>query len=378
MSMFEGTLRKDPGADLQPLFERYAASYTRRRATAIANVPPPMVVEAPVSTSPPGMAFSSTLNIDKSKPHLSPNQQRLLQELEDISLSDGSTLDSEEVVNSFGDLFSEPVLPCQRISKCLLKADVLFFQPLEGRFVLRLSSIVLKIGRNLEHAESDILRLIEKRASTIPVPKAYGALKSGNISMMFYSAIDGDPLSSVWALLSKAEKLQIQEQLGAIFSALRDIALPSAPATLGFAGKVKDCRRYIREDYNLSSEEKFKDFLLKPLLPGISLQHRDFIRSKMKDDHRIVFTHGDLHPRDIMVARDTEAGTVTITGLLDWELGGWYPEYWEYVKALNTLSPLDGHEDAALADWWMYLPPVITGYDAEWALDKVLEGVVVV
>jgi hypothetical protein len=196
--------------------------------------------------------------------------------------------------------------------------------------------------------------------------------------MMFYSAIDGDPLSSVWALLSNTEKLQVQQQLQAIFSALRGIALPSAPATLGFAGKVKDCRRHIREATNLSSEKEFNDFLLVPLLPRISSQHCELLRSKMKDDHRIVFTHGDLHPRNIMVARDTEAETVTITGLLEWELGGWYPEHWEYVKALNTLSTLDGDEDTALADWWMYLPPVITSYDAEWALDYVLEGVVAV
>jgi hypothetical protein len=196
--------------------------------------------------------------------------------------------------------------------------------------------------------------------------------------MMFYSATDGDPLSSVWALLSNAEQLQVQQQLQAIFSALRGIALPSAPATLGFAGKVKYCRRHIREATNLSSEKEFNDFLLVPLLPRISSQYYYLVRSKMKDDHRIVFTHGDLHPRNIMVARDTEAETVTITGLLDWELGGWYPEHWEYVKALNTLSTLDGDEDAALTDWWMYLPPVITGYDAEWALDYVFEGVVAV
>jgi aminoglycoside phosphotransferase (APT) family kinase protein len=378
MSMFEGTLRKDPGADLQPIFELYARSYAQRRNKVIANVPRPMVVEAPVSTSPPGVAFSSTFRIDKSKPHLSPNQKRLLQQLKDTSFSGGSKLHSE-VVNLFHlEPELESVLPphvCEHISRHLLDADVLFSQSPGGRFVLRLSSIVVKIGRDLEHAEPDILRLIEERVPTIPVPKGFGALKSDNISMMFYSSIDGDPLSSVWALLSEAEKLQIQQQLQAIFFALRGIAFPSAPATLGFAGKVKDCRRHIREATDLSSEEEFNDFLLGPLLPRISSQYRDCIRSKMKDDHRIVFTHGDLHPRNIMVARDTEAETVTITGLLDWELGGWYPEYWEYVKALNTFSTLDGD---ALADWWRYLPPVITGYDAEWALDHVLEGVIVV
>ena len=37
----------------------------------------------------------------------------------------------------------------------------------------------------------------------------------------------------------------------------------------------------------------------------------------------IVFTHGDLGPQNIMV----ENGH--ISGIVDWEQAGWYPEYWE-------------------------------------------------
>jgi aminoglycoside phosphotransferase (APT) family kinase protein len=37
-----------------------------------------------------------------------------------------------------------------------------------------------------------------------------------------------------------------------------------------------------------------------------------------------VFTHGDIAPRNIMVDE-----TYRITGILDWEEGGWYLDYWE-------------------------------------------------
>jgi Ser/Thr protein kinase RdoA (MazF antagonist) len=39
-----------------------------------------------------------------------------------------------------------------------------------------------------------------------------------------------------------------------------------------------------------------------------------------------VFSHRDLTPRNILVHEGK------ISGLVDWEDSGWYPEYWEYVK----------------------------------------------
>ena len=51
--------------------------------------------------------------------------------------------------------------------------------------------------------------------------------------------------------------------------------------------------------------------------------------------HKIVFTHGDLAPRNIMISKD-----FVITGIIDWEYGGWYPEYWEYVKAKVSFTVL--------------------------------------
>ena len=50
-----------------------------------------------------------------------------------------------------------------------------------------------------------------------------------------------------------------------------------------------------------------------------------------------VFTHGDIAPRNIMVDE-----THRITGILDWETAGWYPDYWEYS---NIMRPAYGYED---------------------------------
>jgi hypothetical protein len=52
-------------------------------------------------------------------------------------------------------------------------------------------------------------------------------------------------------------------------------------------------------------------------------------------EYPIVFTHGDISPRNIIV-RDGR-----IVALLDLEWAGWYPEYWEYVFAMRGLDKVD-------------------------------------
>jgi hypothetical protein len=93
-------------------------------------------------------------------------------------------------------------------------------------------------------------------------------------------------------------------------------------------------------------------------------------------DHRIVFTHGDFHPRNIMVIdmHDPHAAVgptsdtdIEVSGIIDWDTSGFYPEYWEELKALNTGSPYDP------SDWWEHLPPCMLGHEKDVVLDKLIE-----
>ena len=56
---------------------------------------------------------------------------------------------------------------------------------------------------------------------------------------------------------------------------------------------------------------------------------------------------------NIMV-RYYEGERVQVTGLIDWEMSGFYPEDLECVKALNNLSPI-GNDD-----WYLCLPACIS------------------
>lgn len=50
---------------------------------------------------------------------------------------------------------------------------------------------------------------------------------------------------------------------------------------------------------------------------------------------------------------------LVVTSLIDWEMGGWYPEYWEFVN---------------LADWIEFLPKQSIGsWPIEFSWDAILD-----
>ncbi|KAJ6257348.1 hypothetical protein Dda_8237 [Drechslerella dactyloides] len=53
-----------------------------------------------------------------------------------------------------------------------------------------------------------------------------------------------------------------------------------------------------------------------------------------KKDWKVVFTHSDLTPRNVLVERDSGR----ITGFVDWDSAGWCVEWWEGVKGLYGWS----------------------------------------
>lgn len=70
--------------------------------------------------------------------------------------------------------------------------------------------------------------------------------------------------------------------------------------------------------------------------------------------HTIVLTHGDFRPANIMV-RDGR-----VAAILDWEMAGWYPEYWEFAKAFYL--------ENFTTDWGIYMLDTLSPYYYEQAM----------
>ncbi|KAL2809744.1 hypothetical protein BJX63DRAFT_404421 [Aspergillus granulosus] len=81
--------------------------------------------------------------------------------------------------------------------------------------------------------------------------------------------------------------------------------------------------------------EEFNDWfssLPQSRLPA-SQKFKDPNRDFLPDGRDIKFTHADLHRRNIMISSTAPFRVITI---VDWGQAGWYPDYWEYCKALYT------------------------------------------
>ncbi|KAL2160757.1 hypothetical protein VTH06DRAFT_954 [Thermothelomyces fergusii] len=271
-----------------------------------------------------------------------------------------------------------------RVNEAIEHAEVLW--RLHETVVLGLGpSVVVKIGTSLDADEVENLRYINAHVPDVPAPSSLGCLRAGRKTYHFMSRAAGVTLESVWADLSAEHKASVKAQLDSVFCSLRKERGGGGSSSQkyfgGFVSAIcKDTRRHQRlSEPRIQTETQFNDFLCRK--PG-----RDptpwiaMLRSGMRNDHRLVMTHGDLHPRNIMVRwepRDEDEANlnmcgegkgIRITALIDWEMSGWYPEYWEFVKALS-INPR-----GKLSDWFEYLPTDAIGtWPVELAIDSLLD-----
>ncbi|EFY91123.1 Phosphotransferase family protein [Metarhizium acridum CQMa 102] len=159
--------------------------------------------------------------------------------------------------------------------------------------------------------------------------------------------VPGESLDTVWDELSKLERESIKKQLREQFALMRSCTQPY----IGRVDKQPTYNVYDRLEYNFigpfEDEEAFDTWCLNRLGTSdfTTWRMRRFLeksraRSKAAGTaNRFVLTHGDLSPRNVMV----ENGRVT--GIVDWERSGFFPEYAEYAFALKL-----GHE---IEKWWI-------------------------
>ena len=157
------------------------------------------------------------------------------------------------------------------------------------------------------------------------------------------SLMPGKTFKSVWPHLSEVEKHSISHQLHLLFFDLR--GLPFNTGLLGMvSGPVctdhrQETRMTTKPIKTIDEFDEFDKFRFsKPLFKGSI--YLKFLK-QISNDHQptsVTFTHGDVRTQNILVEKQCD-GTYTISGIIDWETAGFYPEDFECTKITNTLSP---------------------------------------
>ncbi|KJX93151.1 phosphotransferase family protein [Zymoseptoria brevis] len=190
------------------------------------------------------------------------------------------------------------------------------------RRIVRVERGVCKAGTGVRVEESRALQFAH--ALQLPVPTVHEVKTADRETEILMDFVDGDCLEEAWPAMNAAQKQSVAEQIGRIVAAMREVACDQPIGALG--GPALDCRQY--SDYPggpFANEAEFNDYVL-DLLSGTPPRVRRTLAEALPVDSRIVFSHCDLVPRNIIVEGDQ------VRALLDWEYAGWYPEYWEYVK----------------------------------------------
>jgi len=170
------------------------------------------------------------------------------------------------------------------------------------------------------------------------------------------SYVPGVALAKAWPQLQEFQKESISKKLDAIFSDLRQLRRPDKLALGGVAGEgCKDTRRNTRISKTpLYTSAELWDFQYSGAPVG-SKTYLEFLRRLTSPflAQNYVFTHGDLRPANIIVQPDSN-GDYQVSGIIDWEMSGFYPEDFECTKLTNTLATNESN------DWFLHLPSCIS------------------
>lgn len=271
---------------------------------------------------------------------------------------------------------SDPALS-RRLLKVLQRSDILWKSAFpHNKMVFKCGpDLVVKAIRKLEdYTEYTTLQYLEKHMPSVPAPKPLGLIRMSGISLIFMTYIAEASLEEVWTKLDVTQKASIRDQLDEILTDLRSLPCSDETPFGGVEGEgCKDIRRHLRRSTKpIMTISDFEDFLFSSSRPDDQVfatllrQLSPLHQRSVCELPRCVFTHGDLRPDNITV-RFTDSGQCLITGLLDWEYSGFYPEYYESFKSTNCLNPTEDN------DWYSFLSPCVSPqrYSSWWLLDRV-------
>lgn len=219
--------------------------------------------------------------------------------------------------------------------------------PRFGRVVVVRERFIVKYGTHVLENEGFALLFLEEHPS-IPAPRLYAMYREDGKLYLVIEFKSGRDLDGLWADLSENEKISILGQLKSIWDAMRSIA------TQGFFGNVT--RGPLQHRFFLWREtepkitgpfEKEEDLdlalALRSQLIWESNQRRgwtsEFFARHLPvalKGHRSTFTHADLHRKNILIEELPAEGSTErrfrVSAIVDWEMAGWYPSYWEYAS----------------------------------------------
>lgn len=182
----------------------------------------------------------------------------------------------------------------------------------------------------LQH-EARALELVAKH-TTLNAPRVldFIELPGGRISWMLTSRLKGDIAGKCLPLMNTDQLKQFVIDFRNYVEQIRSIPNPYPHLICSPLGGGCQDVRIDNDNGSTGPYDKIADLnkrLVAMCSPIPDAADRDVIADVHSRSYRVFFAHADLNPANVLVHNGR------LSGFVDWEFAGWYPEYWEYTKA---------------------------------------------
>ncbi|KAK2595885.1 hypothetical protein N8I77_013676 [Diaporthe amygdali] len=214
------------------------------------------------------------------------------------------------------------------------------------------SEVIIKEGTSVWPNEEAALNLIHSTLppNTVPVPHVFlgtynrgmdGVVTKGTIWM---EHMPGKTLREAWPSLDQVPRERVCRDTWAIVEKLREIPRPETDDGafyLAADGTSKIIQTLLGDEHDtyppMKNDEDLRARIWERYVKnnGLSYPEGNGVYEMLPRSEVSVFTHGDIHPRNILLEQNVEEGSgVRITGLIDFESAGFYPDYWEFSEMM--------------------------------------------
>ena len=225
--------------------------------------------------------------------------------------------------------------------------------------LFRKSARSFKLQRELDAIE------FVQRYTTLPVPRIIDSQlneESSESTWILMERISGVQLGEAWPSLDQVGRARVASELKGYLKELHSLRPPVA----GWIGSCTGGPAYDHRIDNLTtcgpfaSVAEFDDYLVAPIKKCPRPEWVTKYRQRLCDERDTIYIHADLSRENILVNPSTGG----MKGIIDWEMAGFWPDWWEYRKAMQ----------GARERWWAELVfQVMSQYEAETEADMDIE-----
>jgi len=200
-------------------------------------------------------------------------------------------------------------------------------EPLAGSVSDIGGGLVVKHGKRTSVTEALAMDFV-RRCTSIPVPIVRMCFRHCDETFIVMDRIKGQPLDSIALGMTSHDLRQVSACLASYVRELRalDAGLPVAMGSWP-CGPYDNILFEPSPLQEFTSAEEFHAYWIWRLGVRTNLSTIPATLCSTGLSFEVVLTHGDWAARNVMVHG------LDITGIVDWELFGWYPDFWELMMA---------------------------------------------